>query len=265
MTATLEAGVGLGCGPERSVLCRPLEEAPVSEYRRRRADPSAFVLDLLTRQLAGLDLARGPAYDIVDLGGGTGGVATALAGLGHRVTVVDPSPDALASLERRTAEAGLTGGITGRQGDAADLVDVLGPAGADVVVCHRVLDVVESAPEALAAMATVLRPGGALSLLVPQRRAAVLNHALAGHVALARRAYHDETGFDHERVVALVEQAGLVVVASHGVAAVAALVPEAVLDAEPGARAELAALEADVSQDPAFRALAPHLHVFARR
>ena len=34
----------------------------------------------------------------------------------HRVTVVDPSPDALASLERRTAEAELTGRITGAGG-----------------------------------------------------------------------------------------------------------------------------------------------------
>ena len=37
--------------------------------------------------------------DVVDAGGGTGGFAVPLAGQGHRVTVVDPSPDALAALE----------------------------------------------------------------------------------------------------------------------------------------------------------------------
>ena len=236
----------------------------MTEHRRRRADSSTFLLHLLTRQLADLGARADQGLDIVDLGGGTGGVATALAERGHRVTVVDPSPDALASLERRTAEAGLTGRIEGRQGDASDLVDVLGAASTDVVVCHRVLDVVESAPDALAATAAVLRPGGALSLLVAQRDAAVLSLALAGHVGLARRAYADPTRFDVDQVVTLVQQAGFTVVAAHGIGAVSALVPEAVLDAEPGARAELAGLEAEVSQDPAFRALAPYLHVFAR-
>ncbi|WP_375431649.1 class I SAM-dependent methyltransferase [uncultured Friedmanniella sp.] len=236
----------------------------MTEFRRRRADFSSFLLDLLTRQLDELGRDRAQPYDIVDLGGGTGGVATALARLGHRVTVVDPSPDALASLERRTVDAGLQGLIVGRQGDASDLVDVLGPASTDVVVCHRVLDVVESAPDALAATAAVLRPEGALSLLVAQRDATVLSLALAGHVALARRAYADRTGFDVEQVVALVQQAGFTVVAGHGIGAISAFVPEPVLDAEPGARTELAALEAEVSQDPAFRSLAPYLHVFAR-
>jgi hypothetical protein len=37
------------------------------------------------------------------------------------------------------------------------------------------------------------------------------------------------------------------------------------VEAEPGAYEELAALEAEISQDPAFRALAPSVHVFAQR
>ena len=44
---------------------------------------------------------------IVDVGGGTGGFAVRLAQLGHRVTVVDPSPDALAALDRRAREVGV--------------------------------------------------------------------------------------------------------------------------------------------------------------
>ena len=42
-----------------------------------------------------------PGLDVLDIGGGTGGFAVRVAGLGHRVTVVDPSPDALAALARR--------------------------------------------------------------------------------------------------------------------------------------------------------------------
>ena len=236
----------------------------MTELRRRRSVSSTAVLELLARQLDDLG-SPAAGFEVVDVGGGTGGVATALAGLGHQVTVVYPSPDALASLERRTADAGLGGRIRGRQGDAAELVDVLGPASTDVVVCHRVLEVVESAAEALAAMAAVLRPGGALSLLVSQRKAVVLSHALAGHVTLARQAYADRSRFDHDQLLTLVQQAGFVVQASHGIGAVSAHVAEAVLDADPGARRELDALEAEISQDPTFRALAPQVHVFARR
>ncbi len=201
---------------------------------------------------------------MVDLGGGTGGVATALAAQGHRVTVIDPSPDALASLERRTADAGLGGRIRGRQGDAADLAELVGPRAADLVVCHRVLEVVDSPAEALTAMAAVLRPGGVLSLLVSQRHAVVMGQALAGHIALARRTFADPARFDHDRVVALVEHARFTVLASHGIGAVADHVPEALIDGEPGNYDALLALESEISQDPAFRAMAPQVHVFAQ-
>jgi hypothetical protein len=63
----------------------------------------------------------------------------------------------------------------------------------------------------------------------------------------------------------LVTAAGFQVVATHGVGAVADHVTEAVLDIESGAHAELLALETEVATDPAFQALAPHLHVFAVR
>ena len=44
---------------------------------------------------------------VLDLGGGTGGLAVPLALAGHHVHVLDPSPDALASLQRRAGEQGL--------------------------------------------------------------------------------------------------------------------------------------------------------------
>lgn len=236
----------------------------MAEARRQRSVSQAFLLDLLRSQLSHLALGDARPLDVVDLGGGTGGLASSLAAQGHRVTVIDPSPDALASLERRTAESGQAGQILGRQGDAADLVDLVGRQAADLVVCHRVLEVVDSPDEALAAMATVLRPGGVLSLLVSQRHSVVLTQALAGHIALARRTYADRSRLDHDRVVALVEAARFTVLASHGIGAVAGHVAEALVEAEPGNYAALMALESEVSQDPVFRALAPTVHVFAQ-
>src|SRR4051812_50208997 len=87
---------------------------------------------------------RAPSgLDILDAGGGTGGFAVPLAGLGHRVTVVDPSPDSLAALERRAAEAGVGGAIAAVQGDAAQLPELVSAESADAVLCHSVLEVVD--------------------------------------------------------------------------------------------------------------------------
>ncbi len=224
----------------------------------------AFLLDLLRSQLADLVPGEWRPLDVVDVGGGTGGLALPLATDGHVVVVVDPSPDALASLERRTAEAGLSGRLRGLQGDAAGLPELVGEHVADVVVCHRVLEVVDNPSEALRAMRRVLRPGGVLSLLVAQRHAQVLSQALAGHIGLARRTFADQSRLDYHRVTELVTAAGFTPVFTHGIGAVADHVPEALLDAASGGYAELAALEAEISRDPVFRAMAPQVHVFAQ-
>jgi S-adenosylmethionine-dependent methyltransferase len=235
----------------------------MADLRRRRSVSQAYLLDLLSSQLVAWQAGDDRPRDVVDLGGGTGGIATTLAALGHQVTVIDPSPDALASLVRRTADNGLSGHIRGVQGDASDLRDIVGLAGADVMICHRVLGVLDSPADALEAMAAVLRPGGVLSLLVSQRHSLVLTQALGGHIALARRTFADTTRFDYDQVIDLVKASGFTVLASHGIGAIADHVPESVIDAEPGAYAELVSLEAEVSSDPAFRALAPLVHVFA--
>lgn len=232
---------------------------------RRRSVTQAQLLNLLTDQLDELVAGEWRPLDLVDLGGGTGGMAIPLAERGHRVTVVDPSPDALASLERRAAEAAVTERIHGIQGDAADLGRLFPSAETDAVICHRVLDVVDSPADALAAMGELLRPGGALSLLVALRHSVVLTQALAGHLALARRSWADPSRLDYARVIALTEEAGFTVLASHGIGAIADHVPERLVEGEPGAYEELAALEAEISQDSAFRAMAPSVHVFAQR
>jgi S-adenosylmethionine-dependent methyltransferase len=246
-------------------MVRRTQEAPMAGQGSRRSMTRSRLLELLRTQLDDRIPGEWRALDIVDVGGGTGGVAISLAADGHQVTVVDPSPDALASLDRRSAQAGLTGRITGRQGDAAGLVAVMGEAGTDLVVCHRVLEVVDSPAKALSAMARVLRPGGLLSLLVAQRHGAVLTQALAGHLAAALRTYTDRTRLDYEQVLRLVTQAGFTVLSSHGIGAIADYVPEALVEADPQTRADLEELERAVSSDPAFRAVAPQLHVFATR
>jgi S-adenosylmethionine-dependent methyltransferase len=221
-------------------------------------------------------LGQGEPCDVLDIGGGTGGFAVRVGALGHRVTVVDPSPDALAALDRRAGEHDVA--VTGRQGDLSCLLDVVDPDSADVVLCHGVLEVVDDPAVALAILARVVRPGGVLSLLAAQRHAAVVARAMAGHFqqALAmldpatRPGAVPQTGrtgrrYSHDELTALVGDAGLVVDTVHAVRVFTDLVPGSLLDLEPGASAALVELEQAVAARPEYLPLATQLHLLAHR
>jgi S-adenosylmethionine-dependent methyltransferase len=208
---------------------------------------------------------------VIDIGGGTGGFAVPLAEAGHLVQVIDPSPDALASLDRRASEAGVSDRISARQGDLADLAGFVEAGTADLVLCHGVLEVAPDPAAALAAMAAVLRPGGHLSLLASQRHAAVVAKAVAGHFQAARELLEDDEGspgvgrrFTHDELVEMVSAAGLEVTAVHGIRVFADLVPGSLLDLEPGAAESLLQLERAVASRPDYLPLATQLHVLAR-
>ena len=99
----------------------PDEQRP---QRRGGVRPSA-VVSAVGRIADECTTRLGRPLEVLDLGGGTGGVAVPLAEAGHHVTVVDPSPDALASLGRRAHEAGIVDRITAVQGDGDSLGAVL--------------------------------------------------------------------------------------------------------------------------------------------
>lgn len=240
---------------------RPATERP---GERRGTTRTAVVWEALRGVLE----VAGP-LDVVDIGGGTGGFAVRVAELGHRVSVVDPSPDALAALARRARERDVE--VAGLQGDLTSLVSVVGDESADVVLCHGVLEVAADAGAALATIASTLRPGGALSLLVGQRTAAVLARAVAGHFGPARDLL-DETGaigrsgrrFSTEEIDAALAGAGFDTLAVHGVRVFSDLVPGSLLDLEPGATAALVDLEQAVADRADYRPLATQLHYLAR-
>jgi S-adenosylmethionine-dependent methyltransferase len=230
---------------------------------------SALVWEALRPVLLPDSDATSP-LDVVDLGGGTGGLAVAAAGLGHRVTVVDPSPNAQAVLEQRAAEAGLTSLVRGLIGDAATLEELVGRDAADVVVCHGVLEVVDEPVQALLAAAAVLRKGGRLSVLATQQSGAVLARVLGGHIDEATALLGDggdrvPRRFSRRRLEELVAAAGFTVVEVRGVRVFADHVSSRVLDAQPHAAEQLAELEAAVCADADFMPFATQLHLLAHR
>ena len=243
---------------------RPSERSHERPSERRGAARTAVVWEAL------LPVLGEEPCDVVDIGGGTGGFAVRVAELGHRVSVVDPSPDALASLDRRARERGVT--VTGQQGDLSTLLGLVGPDSADVVLCHGVLEVVDDPAAALASIRRVLRPGGTLSLLVAQRHAAVVARAMAGHFGAARALLDDPTAsgrsgrrFTREELDGLLAGAGLSSTRVHAVRVFADLVPGSLLDLEPGATAALVELERAVAERPEYLPLATQLHLIAQR
>ncbi len=210
-----------------------------------------------------------PALDIVDVGGGTGGLAVPFAVLGHNVTVVDPSPDALAAAQRRAAEAGAR--LTAVQGDAASLDAVAGAAAADLVICHNVLEYVDSPPDAMASIAAVLRPAAAVSVLAANAFAAVVHRALAGRFGEARallcpgRQAGLPRRFTLPALIALIESAGLRPGEAYGLRIFSGLVPGALVDGDPGGAEALRALEEAAAATPPLRDIAAQLHVLGHR
>ncbi|WP_246497862.1 methyltransferase domain-containing protein [Natronoglycomyces albus] len=225
-----------------------------------------------SRQLAsGLRKLR-----IVDVGGGSGGIAVPLAELGHEVTVVDPSANALAALRQRTADAGLEGSVAAVQADTEELSDTLETGSADLVLCHSVLEHVDHPQRALESIADVVAEGGAVSLLVANRAAAVFAKALGGQFQSALNLLYDVEGrlgesdtvahrFETHTLTALVNGCGLATEHVHGVQVVSDLIPGSVLESEGGSKEALREFELATAARIPFRDLAAQLHVLARK
>ncbi|WP_027346194.1 class I SAM-dependent methyltransferase [Hamadaea tsunoensis] len=198
---------------------------------------------------------------VVDVGGGTGGFAIPLAEAGHAVTLVDPSPDALAAATRRAADANVR--LTAVQGDADGLAELIEPGSVDLVLCHAVLEIVDDPHQVAAALAASLRPGGAASVVVANRAAAVLARAAAGRIDEAAALLRGEgrRRYDAQTAAALLSSAGLRVEATHGVRVIADLVPGQAADADPEALLEF---ELAAAALPPYRDIATQLHLLAR-
>ncbi|SDX94993.1 Methyltransferase domain-containing protein [Modestobacter sp. DSM 44400] len=229
----------------------------------------------------------GTPLRVLDVGGGSGMFAVPLAQLGHDVTVIDPSADALATLHRRADTAGVGSRVRGVQGDGDRMHAVLaasgravqagaqeaGPEGNfDLVLCHSVLEVVDDPVSTLREIAAALRPGGQLSIATANRAGAVLARAVAGHPVEAR-ALLDDTDpapgrsrparrrFSPPELLDLVTGAGLLPGEWRGISVVADL-----LSASSGAApAAVRNLELALAGTSPYRDVATGLHVLATR
>jgi 2-polyprenyl-3-methyl-5-hydroxy-6-metoxy-1,4-benzoquinol methylase len=213
--------------------------------------------------------------DLLDAGGGSGGFAVPLAQLGHRVTVVDASPDSLAALERRAAEAHVGERVRGIQGDATNLLDVVAVDTFDAAICHNVLELVDDPGAVLVGIRALVRPGGLVSVVVPNAVATVLHKAVAGRLDDAARVLRDPAGrmtssatpkrYMRDGIESLLRAAGLDVTLVEGARVFVDVVPSGLIDSDPRAIEALVALELEAANVPALRDIAAQIHVLATR
>lgn len=103
------------------------------------------------------ELGRDPAgLAALDIGCGGGLLAEELAGLGCKVTGVDPSAESLAAARAHAAEAGLAIDYRQASGEALPFAD----GTFDLAYCCDVLEHVDDLARVIRETARVLRPGG---------------------------------------------------------------------------------------------------------
>lgn len=136
----------------------------------------AVVRETLRRQVEALeaDLHEPRALRVLDVGGGDGRDALALAQTGHHVTILDPAPSWLAEARRRAGSAGVGERLTTVEGSIDDLSGVGG--GFDLVLCHFVLHYrpAETGAADVRRLARAARPGGRVSVMAPNPAARVI-------------------------------------------------------------------------------------------
>ena len=232
--------------------------------------PGAF--DSVRTALAEL-AARYPGARVLDVGGGSGTRAVPLAVAGCRVTVIDTSIDALAMLRRRAEDAGVADRVVGIQADADGLREVIPAGETDLVLCHHVLEELDDAGAAVAAMVAALAPGGAVSVLAAGRFSAVLGQTMAGRFGQAAAMLDDPDGrfgpsdplrrrFDVGGLDALLSEHGLTVENICGVGVAGGLVSGAVRTAAQDEEG-LGELECRLAGHPQLREIASDLHAIA--
>ena len=163
--------------------------------RSRGLARGGVVWSVLGAELDRRSAAGATGLDVLDLGGGSGVSAVPLAELGHRVTVLDVSADALATLHRRAEEAGVAERVTPLQGEVERL-----PGGGDPGLVRP-----GALPRAARGGRLAGRDAGrggrraaaraaCASVLAAGRAAAVLARALGGRLADAIRLATDPDG-----------------------------------------------------------------------
>lgn len=209
---------------------------------------------------------------VLDLGGGEGRLAEALAPLGLTVTIVDSDPTMLERARKHLGHWIKQGLVILVESDAADASRILGNASYDLVSCHSVLMYVQRPGPVLQAAVQACRPGGNLSITSLNPEASAMRAGLQGRWGAALNMLVGGTDpgsyitFDHPRqqIEEALRDLGCTIAAHFGVGIFCDHY-QTPLDLEPGQFAQVVALETLAGSNSPYREVARCFHLIARR
>ncbi|HCR3976604.1 tRNA uridine 5-oxyacetic acid(34) methyltransferase CmoM [Citrobacter koseri] len=117
---------------------------------------------------------------ILDAGGGEGQTAIKMAECGHQVTLCDLSGEMIARAQQAAEAKGVSGNMHFIQCAVQDVASHL-ETSADLILFHAVLEWVAEPVGVLEALWSVLRPGGALSLMFYNANGLLMHNMVAGN------------------------------------------------------------------------------------
>jgi S-adenosylmethionine-dependent methyltransferase len=210
----------------------------------------------------------------LDLGCGTGVTAIRLARLGFHVTLLDSSQAMLEIARRAAHDAGISGQVTAKFGDATRLTSLFKVRSFDVILCHNVLEYVDDPGAVLCGAATLLRNSlGILSVLVRSQAGEVLKAAIqAGDLAGAENAVTSEWTeeslyggkvrlFTLDKMRDMLKAPSLKIIAERGVRIIADYLPSKVSRVDEYER--IFELERKLGTRAEFAAIARYTHLLA--
>jgi S-adenosylmethionine-dependent methyltransferase len=211
----------------------------------------------------------------LDIGGGTGALSLRLARLGFHVTLLDSSLPML-DIAKRTAEEGrVAEKIELKQGDADQLAKMFSAEAFDLILCHNVMEFVDSPGEVLRSAARLMRDSSAiLSVLVRNQAGEVLKAAIqTGDLAAAENNLTSHWGneslyggkvrlFSPDTLQAALTASSLTVIAQRGVRIISDYLPPRI--SRNAEYDQIFELERKLGNRPDFAAIARYTHCIAR-
>lgn len=206
---------------------------------------------------------------VLDIGGGVGQIGCRLAGLGHRVTLVEPSGEMLDLAREHWQKSGQE--LADDQIIQARWQELprLSLEPAPLVLFHAVLEWLAEPLVALGAVAEYVAPGGTFSVLFYNANAVVHTHLLRGNFDVVSSGMLGGRGktltplrpLYPQAVIDAIQAAGLEVLVHSGVRTFTD-------HADARATADLDTLismEVAMSRKPPFRDLARYVHLVCRK
>ncbi|MDQ3703657.1 MAG: methyltransferase domain-containing protein [Chloroflexota bacterium] len=214
---------------------------------------------------------------VLDVGGGNGVDAVALAKQGHLVAILDPTAELLNDARVSAEAAAVIERMEFYEAELADIPSLFPESQFDVILCHNVLQYVDDLKAALATICDALLPGGLISVICVNRYSEAYREVLQQlQPSAALEKLDTKTIFSGvfktevkayaaEEAIEALRDLECVLVAQYGVRCVYDYIPDNELKNSPAFFAELERLEHELSGRFPYYLLARFFQIIARK